>query len=87
MTAHCCPEGRWLADSAPTTRSIYAPNLDELIEAPLADLFWGVTEFSAVNEAIARADAMIRHLEIRRSVIEKQISKLSPVSSLECAAA
>jgi hypothetical protein len=75
MNTYCCPEGRWLADSS-TSHTLYAPNIEEMIKAPLADLFWGTIEYAAVNEALARADAMLRHLEIRRKVLAKQTQRL-----------
>jgi hypothetical protein len=75
MNTYCCPEGRWVADSTPS-HTLYAPNLEEMKKAPLADLFWGTIEYAAVADALARADAMLRHLELRRRVLAKQTERL-----------
>lgn len=55
--------------SAPqtTTGRLYRADLEEMLRGPLANLFWGTIETSAVMEALERAESFVRSLELRQT--------------------
>ena len=53
-------------------RSLCTPNLDEMLQAPLADLIWGTVEADAVADAIDRVEALLHHIELRQRVVTRQ---------------
>ncbi|MBI1839251.1 MAG: hypothetical protein HYR88_00155 [Verrucomicrobia bacterium] len=50
-------------------RSLYAPDLEAMLRAPMADLLWGTVEIDAVADAIDRVEALLHHIELRQRVV------------------
>ena len=78
-------------ESEPTSASfhsrLYAPNIQEMLRAPLADLFWGTIETSAVAEALGRMEAFVRHIELRQQVLMRRAESLMMEEDRESRAA
>lgn len=55
--------------SAPQTATcrLYRADLEEMLRGPLANLFWGTIETSAVMDALERAESFLRRLELRQA--------------------
>ncbi len=58
-------------ESAPAPQTVssrlYRADLEEMLRGPLADLFWGTIETSAVMDALERAESFVRRLELRQT--------------------
>ncbi len=78
-------------ESEPTSPSfhsrLYAPNIQEMLRAPLADLFWGTIETSAVADALERMESFVRHIEIRQQVLMRRAESLMMDEARESRAA